>query len=331
MSETPWPALDWTVGAQRVSWLVERTKDIALRARAFELALEDAASAGEAPLSKVAEQLDEWEHFAATIWMYAGLEKAKQVSADDVPVHAEELAKVYGSLSETREKILSTVGADAAKKIEAREKAAKVDDAQVQQRAGELPQFGETDAFGNTFVPPVAEDAVKNPITAEELRSRMSAEQKTMPDNADFKTHLSLLPPPWIAAIFETYALPMPPSDDNEEAELTSNSRTTIQKKVLGDTMGEELLRTAVFALEDRDRELLSALLQNAGALRYSEAMTKFGRDDADGFFWSQRPASGPISRLRRTGLAFVGMRGGKQLLAVPSDLQPVLRKLLAS
>ncbi|MFL5321285.1 MAG: hypothetical protein ACJ790_16615 [Myxococcaceae bacterium] len=330
MSDFPWPQLEWTVTGQKVNWLMDRTRELALRARAFEVALEEASAAGEAPLSKAAEALADWEHFVANLWMYAGLGEAKQVPAEDVHIHAEELAKVYGSLIETREKILEVIGADAAKKVVAREKTAKVDDAQVKLRAGELPRFGETDALGNVFTPPVAGDAVKHPITPDELKSRMAAEQKALPDNADFKTHLSLVPPAWIAAIFETYGLPMPESDDDEEAELTSNSRSTIQKKLLVEKMSPELLREAVFALDDKDRELLSELLQNGGALRYSEAMNKYGRDDADGFMWTARPPSGPIARLRRIGVAFVGMRGGKQLLAIPSDLQKALKTILA-
>lgn len=329
MSEHSWPQLDWTVTGPKLNWLIDRTKDMAYRARAFELALEQAAEAGEAPLSKVADLLSEWEHLAANVWMYSGLGEAKQVAADDVIFHAEELAKVYGSLIDTREKILGTVGPDAANRILAREKEAKVDDAQVKLRAGELPNFQETDALGNVISIPLTQDEVKHPITPDELKSRMSAEQKALPDNADFKTLMNLVPPPWVAAIFETYDLPMPESDDDEEVELTANSRSTIQKKVLAERMNDELLQTAVFALEDDDRKLLGELLNGGGAMRYSEAMNSYGKDDADGFFWSNRPPSGPVARLRRTGLAFVGMRGGKQLLVVPNDLQPKLKKLL--
>ena len=42
------------------------------------------------------------------------------------------------------------------------------------------------------------------------------------------------------------------------------------------------------------------------------------------------RPPSGTVAHLRRVGLAYVGMRGGKQVMIVPTDLIAPVRALLA-
>lgn len=332
MADYLWPVLDWTVGEKKLSWLLERTKQLAVLARAFEVALEEASAAGEAPLSKAAVPLGDWEHAAANVWMYAGLEDAKKIPPDDVQFHAEELAKIYATLQEKRAEILTAIGADASAKVQDRERAAKVDDASIQQRVGELPSFQETSALGAMTSMQFTEPP-EAPITPDELKSRDSAERKTLPDDANFQTLLNLLPPPWVNAVFETHGLLLELSEDDEEAEeveLTANSRSTMQKKMLSEKIGS-LLREAVFALEEEDRKLIEELISAGGALKYSDARTKYGKDDADGFHWGDRPPSGTIARLRRVGIAFVGMRGGKQVLALPTDLIPSLTAVLAT
>ena len=91
----------------------------------------------------------------------------------------------------------------------------------------------------------------------------------------------------------------------------------------------EQTLRQVVFALADEARELLAWLLSTDGFVRYNLAVAKYGRDDADGFNWNERPPSGAIARVRRTGLASVGMRDNRQVVAIPSDLLAPLRSLL--
>lgn len=340
MSDSSWPDLDWIIPAQRVAWLIERTKLLGQRTRAFELALEQSAEAGEAPLSKVAEDLAHWEALAANIYMYVGLGDAKQVAAEDVTAHAEELSKVYENLRERRGAILEKLK-DSAPKIVAREGATQVDEAQLRERAGELPSFKEeTNALGGQVAGfQISGDEAQKPITADELRARLSHESKSFPETTDFQSLLNSLPPPWVGSIFETIGLAFPAEltrdrnddedDPDSELELTANSRSTIQKRLLIDAMTDELLQEILFALDDEDRVLLEQMLKEGGSIAYADAMAKYGKDAEDGFYWMERTPSGTIARLRRVGLAYVGMKGGKQLLLVPSDLVPRMRAIL--
>lgn len=330
MTRPVWPELSWDVPSSRLNWLIERTQELAYRTRAFELALEEASEAGEAPLSKVAEELEEWEGLAANLWMYVGLKEAKQLPTEDVPSHAEELAKVYANLRERRETILQKLGPEAAEKVLVREAGAKVDSQSLLERAGELPNMTEVDSLGVAQAQFSLPDETIRPLTAEEFRQRGAHESKPLPEPAHFKALLNALPPPWVHTIFDTIGLELPEElvrdEDDEEVELTANSRSTLQKRVLTERMNAELLRQIVFALDDADRQLLSELISQGGAVKYAEATAKYGKDDADGFFWQERPPSGPVARLRRVGLGFVGMRGGKQVLQAPEDLVEMLR-----
>jgi hypothetical protein len=324
MSSTQnWPELSWTVSSQRVQWLIDRTKQMGEKARAFELALEACAEAGEAPLSKVADELELWERTSANVWMYVGLGEGKQVAADDVPSHAEELEKVWLNLSEQRQTILQKLG-DAASNVLAREAALKVDYANLLERAGELPSFGAgVDALGTPQNIFIAEE-ISKPITGDEFRQRHAAESKSLPDPADFKALLHFLPPPWVQAVFDTIGLEIP-----RELLQEGESRTALQRQVLLERMSPALLEQIVFALNEPDRALLHELVTAGGAIRYSEACQRYGRDDADGFFWLDRTPSGTVAHLRRVGLAYVGMREGKQLMMAPSDLLAPLAALL--
>lgn len=336
MSDAQWPELSWEVPQQRLEWLAARTRELAQRARAFELALEAASEAGEAPLSKVAEDLELWEGLTASVWMYVGLGEAKQVPPDDVPLHAEELAKIYENLRERRGALLAKLG-DAAQKVLAREAAAKVTGDDLQTRVGELPSFGQdaVDALGAAApVMTVVQPELARPVTGEELRQRMAQESRPLSEPASFQALVAALPPPWVQCVFETIGLELPHAlthdEDDEEVELTVNSRTALQRRVLTEQMTPQLLETIVFAIEEEDRALLMEVLGAGGALRYADATAKYGKDEADGFFWKDRPPSGPVARLRRTGLAFVGTQGGRSMLVVPEDLRAPLQAIIA-
>ncbi|MGA9524245.1 MAG: hypothetical protein WBV82_22515 [Myxococcaceae bacterium] len=327
MSSThSWPELSWNVSSQRVQWLIDRTKEMGDKARAFELALEACSEAGEVPLSKVADELELWERTSANVWMYVGLGEGKQVAADDVPAHAEELQKVWLNLCEQRQAILQKLEAAAARVL-AREAVAKVEYAHLLERAGELPSFGATvDALGTPQNILIAAE-VSKPVTGDELRQRHAAEAKALPEPADFKSLVHLLPPPWVQSIFESMGLEIPRELLTAEA---SKSRSALHKQVLIERMSPELLKQALLALNEPARSLLLEMVNAGGAIRYAEACQRYGRDDADGFFWLDRSPSGPIAHLRRAGFAFVGMSGARQLLVVPADLVGPIRELLA-
>jgi hypothetical protein len=320
-----WPELTWEPAAQRVAWLVERTRELATLARAFEQALEDAQAEGQAPLSRVARELELWERTCANLWMYVGLGEAKKVPADEVPLHAEELAKTWARLREMRSDILEKLG-EAAAGVRERERAAKVDEAALTARAGELPTFSaEVDALGAPVAQiPVVGDAPARPVTGDEFRHRQMQESRTLPEPATLAALLEASPPAWVECAFETLGLELA-----EPAEQNAHSRTAQLRRSLTAQMTPEFLRQVVFALEEQDRSLLSSLVSAKGTLRYGQVTSVYGRDDADGYSWQERPPSGPLARLRRVGLAYVGMSGKRLVVQLPEDLIEPLRELL--
>lgn len=325
-----WPAVSWDAPPRNVAWLAERTGELASHTRAFEAALEMAAAAGEAELSRATDELSRWEHEVANVFLYVGLGDASQVNADDVPVHAEELAKVCACLASTRAAILERLGPAGAARVREREAAARVTEAQIRDRVGELPSFAApVDVLGAPgAAAPAPWDAEARPVTPQELQKREAADAKELPDPPDFKPLLAALPSVWVSAIFESLGLAL--AEDAEADDLSVSAKAPLQRQLILDRLPQpEFLREVVFALADEDRALLGELLAGGGALRHGEVIARHGKDDADGFYWGDRPPSGPLARLRRTGLAYVGRARGKPTVVVPTDLREALGAIL--
>jgi hypothetical protein len=316
MAPNDWTGLSWTPASPALPWLLERVEWMAQRARGFELAVEEA---GEEPRSRAAPVLAEWERLVAQVWLYAGLGEARQMSEEDVPAHAEELAKVWANLCELREQALASMGVGAGS-VRERERTVRVDEVQVRQRAGELPSFEDPGLPGS--VPPPLEPEVR-PVSADEVRQRLDHEARPLPQPFTLEAVVAALPPPWVATIHETLGLQLEESPDEEEG----TSPVKQQREEVCAALGQpDFLREVVSSLGEEERALLEALLASAEGLRYGDATARFGMDDADGFYWSERPASGPVARLRRLGLAVVARHEGRQVLAIPADLAAALQ-----
>ncbi|MGI5860440.1 MAG: hypothetical protein ACOX6T_00115 [Myxococcales bacterium] len=321
----PWPELPWEPGTPRLEWLLDRVAVLADRTCCFELGIERAIEAGEVSRAAIASELDAWEHCAANVYLYVGLREAQRLSPEDVPAHAEELEKVWRELIDLRSRLLERLGDRLAGGVFDYETVARVDDAEILRRVGELPAFvAETNVLtGEQTLMPSLTGFRGKPVTADEVRMRQSAEQKLLPEPATLEALLAHLPSDWASAIFDILGLDLP--------DAALGAPRAARRKAIADYLGdEEQLEVLVAGLPDEARELLAKILERGGAMRYLDAVEKPGLDEADGFYWTARPPSGPLAWLRRMGLAFVGVRGGQKVVVVASDLRKRLKAALA-
>lgn len=167
--------------------------------------------------------------------------------------------------------------------------------------------------------PPVA-----TPVRPEEIRLRQLAHAKAYPQSGTLGAMLALLPAEWIVAIHATLGLETSPDED-----LSAGSRAALLRGPIFEHLrSPEGLAEVVASLGPKEREILGALLK-VGLLSYARVAAKWGSDDADGYSWAERPESGPLSALRRRGLAFVLSRNGEQVVAAPTDLAEALKAAL--
>lgn len=328
MSASAWPEFSWTVSSDPSAWLDERIREMATRARAFELALDEASTAGTAPLAPVVSAIEKWDKVAADVWMYAGL-KVEQLMPEELAIHAQLLEKIWEGLSKYRRRILKGVGEAGAEKIQSLETTIPVTKEHFAERVGEL-EFGgtEVDALGVITHHATRPVPTGKPVTAEEMRSRAAAEGKRLPEPTTIENVLAQHPVPWVHSIFESLELNL------EEAppEVKSlGTRTDAQRIFIAQRLvTPDFLREVVLALEEEDRTLLTELLEETGGVRYGEVTARYGKDEADGFYWSERAPSGPLARLRRAGLVTVGERGDRVVVVMPEDLRAPIREVLS-
>ena len=169
-----------------------------------------------------------------------------------------------------------------------------------------------------------SKERLGTPVRGEELRMRQLAEAKPLPEDDTLGALLALLPSEWIGAVAAHLELTAP------VAKAHGSRTTRLQAAVHAHLRDPGSLRALVAGLGEPERKLLAALLRADGPLPHGAVAAAFGLDEADGFYWSGRPTSGPLSRLRRSGLVFVGARENQAQVAVPSDLAAELRALLA-
>lgn len=171
----------------------------------------------------------------------------------------------------------------------------------------------------------VVEQRASSPVRAEELRMRQLAESKPYPKTGHLAALLANLPTEWIGAIHATLGLP------GAGAETTAGSRATAQRAAIFEHLRRpESLAALVAGFGERERTLLAALVRTGG-LPYPRVTAKFGLDEADGYAWTERPASGPLAMLRRSGLAFVCTKDGGLFVAAAADLAAPLKEALAT
>lgn len=171
---------------------------------------------------------------------------------------------------------------------------------------------------------PKVEAPLASPVRPEEVRQRQAAQARPCPASPNLSAMLALLPIEWVVAVHK--ALKLPPAGDEE---LSAGSKSALLRgPIHAHLKAPAKLAEVVAGLGEKEKEILSAVLR-LGALNYSKATAKWGSDDADGYCWSERPPSGPLSVLRRSGLVFVCAQNGQPVVAAPTDLAEELRKLL--
>src|SRR5690606_34023141 len=144
---------------------------------------------------------------------------------------------------------------------------------------------GDVDLLGNQlpfFELPTQE--FTRPVSIEELRMRQAAENKLLPESRNLGALLAILPSEWVSSIYETLGFAAPDFEG-----VTSGSRSSVRRGVIHEHLHrEEFLRDLVAALAPDERRLLEELVE-AGRLPYQRVTADYGKDDADGFFWSDR------------------------------------------
>lgn len=315
-----WPPLE-AEGPWSAETAFERTCELAARALAFESALEQALEEG-LDLAPVEKDLADWDAAAAEVFRYTGLGDGDPLPAD-LEGYRDALRDRSETLRRARAGVLARLPKSDANVLAEREGAAQIDQARLRERAAPAESLAEFEGDA-----PPAQDAQvsapSKPVAPEEVKMRAAAEQKPMPESGKLAGLLALLPSEWIAAVFETLKLKL---DDDEE--FTAGSRAAARRGVIHKSLLDPAFLSGVVArLDDPERNLLGVLTERSPT-SYQKVREKFGSDEADGFYWSERSPSGPLAKLRRAGLAYVAVQNGVAALAVPRDLKDELTRLL--
>jgi hypothetical protein len=318
-----WPELDWTPPAKGAdAWARERVESVAVAVRTFEVALENAAEAGEVDLATVEDELSRWDKVAAVPFAYTAMGKSKPIPSEAARF-ARELERAWTELAALRGRMLERLGEEGAVCVLEREERSTVDRSLFRPRAAPPPQS--LSRFTGEF-PAVPEPPLARPVKAEEVRMRQVAEQKPLPESRKLGALLGMLPSEWVTAVFENLEIPV-----DEDEEMTAGSRGAARRKAIHDRLHDSaFLRRVVETLSLEEKELLGEVLGTGGGMAaYRRLAERYGHDEADGFYWSERPPSGPLARLRRSGLLYVGTHKGVTVVAAPSDLEDALKETL--
>jgi hypothetical protein len=107
------------------------------------------------------------------------------------------------------------------------------------------------------------------------------------------------------------------------------------KKGELADWLAESLLdeeflqETLNEDLEEKEREALKWMLETDGVRPWDEFVRKFGDDLKESPYWYYNEPESIPGRLKVSGLLFTGMLDSKQVAFIPTDMRPLLRKLL--
>ena len=331
-SSVAWPQLDWTCPVAAGPWLETRVLDMAALVRRFELAFQQSADGAEgdelsAAFDAASEALVGWDEEADKVYVHTTRGERKPVPAE--PAYARELKLVYDQLQDIRAQILELLGDDASALLLDAESRIEVGREAFRPAAPKRPptktQELRLERFAADLISASPEAGPpRKPVTVDEIRMRTSAEQKPLPDSRNLGALLALLPSDWVRAVFQHLQLKL------DDEELTAGSRAAMCRGIIFESLRQApFLSKIVGQLLDVDRALLHQLVSHQGLLPYTRVAQTFGHDEADGFYWYERPPSGPLARLRRSALAFVGTRGVNVTVALPADLSAAIQEIL--
>jgi hypothetical protein len=331
-SSAAWSQLDWTCPVSAGPWLETRVLDMAALIRRFELAFQQSAdgAAGDelsAAFDAAAEALVVWDEEAAKVYVHTTRGESRPVPAE--PGYARELRTIYDQLQDIRARILEMLGDDACALLLDAESRIEVGREAFRPAAPKKPPTKTQELrlmrFAADLTPASPEAGPPHkPVTVDEIRMRTAAEQKPLPDSRNLGALLAILPSDWVRAVFAHLGLKL------DDEELTAGSRAAMCRGIIFESLRQPPFLTKVIGqLLDVDRALLRQLASHQGLLPYTRVAQTFGHDEADGFYWYERPPSGPLARLRRSALAFVGTRGVNVTVALPADLSAAVQEIL--
>ena len=175
---------------------------------------------------------------------------------------------------------------------------------------------------------PGAETGVLGPDAAEALaeaymhQQRTEQERKPLPVRPRLRTLLKRLPVVWLDPICNALGL---------KRERHRRNRELAVAEILIDPSKMQRLLDGV--LGEDERNLLSYLLGKGGMVKASAVTRAYGSDEADGWFWDERPPTSSLGRLRLHGLVFVGSRADQgrryRTVVVPEELRETIRGCL--
>jgi hypothetical protein len=118
-----WPELSWEVPPHRREWLSQRVRELSDLAYRFDVAIEEALKAGTVDAAELKEPFDAFRYQSSLVYVYLQMEAENATpSADEIPIHAEELQKTDSNLRRLRQEVLDLAG-EQAEKIEIAEAA----------------------------------------------------------------------------------------------------------------------------------------------------------------------------------------------------------------
>jgi hypothetical protein len=159
-------------------------------------------------------------------------------------------------------------------------------------------------------------------LTLEEWRREQ--EMRLLPSRLGLASLLKGLPVVWLDAVCAAL-----------EIDVDTAPRRRERERQIAATLLESpsLRRIVLDRLWPDERELLRDLIRQEGRASYTEVLTAYGNDRADGWFWNESPPGSVLGRLRLHGLAFVGVLAGSgwadRTVALPRELVEPLRAAL--
>ena len=152
---------------------------------------------------------------------------------------------------------------------------------------------------------------------------KSKAEAKPLPARATLRSLVQALPTPWLAALAKILGARNGRRSERGIAVAQALKDTPYLRRTVLDTFGAD------------ERHLLDSVLFRGGIEKASTSMRRYGSDEADGWFWVERPPRSIMGRVRLHGLAFVGTQviSGRRhrMLVIPEELREPLRTILAA
>jgi len=253
-----------------------------------------------------------------------------QVAPSEAAAVARSTLEAASTLAAVREKILRSLEPEQRRRVLQAESRVRIHDYDLHQelaalefeiaeQRGELVEFELPPGFfGPSDVDALAEGFLRS--------MKEDQEKHRLPGQGRLRTLLKDLPVVWLNAVCEAL--------DVDTRKLRHRQK---REAAIAETLTEpaRLRRVVREKLGEKERELLSRLLEKDGRSASSSITRRFGSDEDDGWFWNESPPTSVLGRVRVHGLAFVGRTelSGRlcRTVLVPRELRNELRTILGN